>query len=248
MTLREQLAESGQNLFRKRSWLPLLILGVVPAVFFDFDYPFRRHDVQELWTFLCIGIAVVGQILRFITIAHVPPRTSGRNRKAQVADALNTDGTYSIVRNPLYLGNFLTWLGLAAVPHSPWPWLAVALVFWIYHERVILAEEAFLESKFGDEFREWASRTPAFIPDLRLWRSPELGFSFRTALGREYVNLFAVFTGFAAFDAIADSAAEHHLHIDRNWAIAWILAFATFVVLRILKKCTQVFCVAGREW
>ncbi|MGB8874133.1 MAG: hypothetical protein WCC75_12145, partial [Desulfobaccales bacterium] len=44
----------------------------------------------------------------------LPPRgTSGRNTQGQVAETLNTTGIYSLVRNPLYLGNFLIWLGLS---------------------------------------------------------------------------------------------------------------------------------------
>ncbi len=247
MMLRDELVASGQALFRWRGWLPLLILVGVPSAFVQFRYPLGRHDAQEVWMLLCAGVAVVGQVVRFLTIGRVPPRTSGRNRRNQVADSLNTEGMYSVVRNPLYLGNCLTWLGLAAVPMSVWLWVSVALVFWIYHERVIMAEEAFLEGKFGVAFREWAARTPAFLPNLRGWRPSPLAFSFRTAVAREYVNWFAVVTGFTAFEAIADSAAEHYLHVDTPWAVAWGIALVLFVAIRFLKKQTMVLRVAGRD-
>ena len=248
MMLRDHLDASGRLLFRRRGWLPLLILLVAPTAFFRYSYPWQRHDLQEAWTFLCIGVALLGQVVRFLTIGQVPSRTSGRNRKEQVADSLNTDGMYSIVRNPLYLGNCLTWLGLAAVPHSVWLWVSVALVFWIYHERVIMAEESFLEGKFGSVFREWASRTPAFVPSFSRWKRAPLSFSFKTAIGREYVNWFALVSAFTAFDAAADSAAERHWHVDREWAIAWVIALVFFVAIRLLKKRTHVFRVAGRDW
>lgn len=248
MMLRDHLDASGRKLFRRRGWLPLLILICAPTAFVGFTYPWQRHAFQEAWTFVCVGVALLGQLVRFLTIGQVPSRTSGRNRKEQVADSLNTDGMYSIVRNPLYLGNCLTWLGLAAVPRSAWLWVAVALVFWIYHERVILAEEAFLEGKFGETFREWANRTPAFLPQPRLWRSASLSFSFKTAIGREYVNWFAVVTAFTAFDAIADSMAEHYWHVDVEWAVVWAVALILFVGIRVLKKRTLVFRVAGRDW
>jgi protein-S-isoprenylcysteine O-methyltransferase Ste14 len=246
MTLREHLEASGRVLFRRRSWLPSVILVGAPLAFINYRYPFHRHDVQEVWVLMCMAVAVIGQLIRFFTIGYVPPRTSGRNRKNQVADSLNTDGMYSLVRNPLYLGNCLSWLGLAAVPLSPWLWVSVALVFCIYHERVILAEEAFLEGKFGDTFRNWAAKTPAFLPNLRGWKRPELPFSFRLALGREYINWFSIFSGFAALDALADSAAEHYLHMDQPWAIAWGIAFVLFVVVRFLKKQTLFLSVPGR--
>jgi len=246
MTLRDQLEESGRVLFRRRSWLPLIILVAVPLTFLNYRNPLQSHAAQEAWIFVCMGVAVLGQVIRFLTVGHVPPRTSGRNRKNQVADSLNTDGMYSLVRNPLYLGNCLSWLGLAAVPLSPWLWISIALIFWIYHERVILAEESFLEGKFGDTFRNWAAKTPAFLPSFRGWKRPELPFSLRFAVGREYVNWFAIFSGFAVFDALADSATEHYLHMDLPWALAWGVAFSLFVGVRILKKQTQLLCVAGR--
>lgn len=227
--------------------MPLIILGAVPIAFFNYHYPFQSHDVQEIWVFVCIAVALLGQFLRFLTVGHARSRTSGRNRKNQVADSLNTDGTYSLVRNPLYLGNCLSWLALAAVPLSLWLWVSVALIFWLYHERVILAEESFLEGKFGDTFRAWAAKTPAFLPKLRGWKRPELTFSFKTAIGREYVNWFAMVSAFTAFDAVADSAAERHVHMDRNWAIAWCIALLVFLILRFLKKRTQVFSVEAKE-
>lgn len=236
--LRDHLEGTGQTLFRWRGVLPCLVLFAVPSAFAHFQYPFRDHAAQEIWTCVCLGIAVLGQAIRFVTLGYAPPRTSGRNRKAQVAEVLNTDGMYSIVRNPLYLGNCLTWMALAAVPRSPWPWIVVALVFWLYHERVILAEEAFLLGRFGDTYRHWAAATPAFLPRLRLWRTPARAFSFRAALGREYTNLFATISGFVVFEGLADSLAEHRVHLDLPWATAWGVALGLFLILRFLKKRT----------
>lgn len=246
--LRDYLEKSGQILFRRRGWLPLFLFAAVLPAFLNYSYPSRSHAAQEAWNLLCLGLASVGQVFRFVTIAHAPPRTSGRNRRNQVADVLNTEGTYSIVRNPLYLGNCLSWLGLAAVPQSFWLWICVGLVFWLYHERVILAEEAFLADRFGEEFESWAARTPAFLPNMRLWIRPTFPCSFRAALGREYVNWFTLISAFAALDAIADSAAESRLRFDPGWAISWGIALLLFVVVRFLRKRTNVLNDSGRVW
>lgn len=242
------MEKSGSQLFRHRSWLPILVIVAALPAFVEFEYLFKRHEAQEIWTFVCMLPVLVGQALRFVTVAQAPPFTSGRNRRHQVAEVLNTEGTYSIVRNPLYLGNCLAWLGLAAIPHSFWLLVSVALAFWLYHERVILAEEAFLESKFSEQFRHWAEKTPAFLPNPFLWRKTTVPFSFRTALGREYVNLFALTTAFALLDFIADSRAEGRLQLDTGWAVAWSIAFALFLVIRLLKKRTSLLNVPGRAW
>lgn len=244
----QAMERSGGRLFRHRGWLPILVIAAALPAFVEFDYLFHRHEAQEIWTFICVAPVVLGQTLRFITVAQAPPFTSGRNRRHQVAEVLNTEGAYSIVRNPLYLGNCLAWLGLAAIPHSFWLLLSVALAFWLYHERVILAEESFLVSKFGDQFRLWAEKTPTFIPNPFLWRKTSVPFSFRTALGREYVNLFALTSAFALLDFIADSRAERRMQLDQGWLIAWLIALALFVVIRVIKKRTSLLNVPGRAW
>lgn len=217
----------------------------LPA-FSQSHFPRNSHALQEVWNLFCLAVAMAGQALRFYTIGQVPAGTSGRNRQDQRADSLNTTGIYSLVRNPLYLGNCLIWLGVAAVPRSPWLFLSVALVFWLYHERIILAEERFLEDKYGEQFRRWAAVTPVFIPRLRGWRPPALSFSFRHALGREYLGVFGVLSTFVLLDVIEDSVGYHHLTLPLGWTLAWLLALAAFLVIRVLRKKTRLFRVEGR--
>ena len=88
--------------------------------------------------------------IRWVTIAFVPGGTSGRNTLGQRADQLNTSGMYSMVRNPLYVGNFVAILGVLICVKVWWLVAMFALLYWLYIERVIAVEEAFLEQKFGD--------------------------------------------------------------------------------------------------
>ena len=91
-----------------------------------------------------MAISFLGLAVRVYTIGCVPEGTSGRNVKEQRADELNTSGIYSIVRNPLYLGNFFICFGLVAYPApSFYMILSYVLLFLLYHERIIFAEEEF---------------------------------------------------------------------------------------------------------
>jgi len=246
MTLRNQLEYSGQWLFRHRSFLPLIVLAAALPALISRHFPAGSHVLQEWWNILCLTLALSGQVLRFYTIGQVPRGTSGRNRREQVANSLNTTGIYSAVRNPLYLGNCLVWLGLAAVPHSLALWLIVALVFWLYHERIIFVEEAFLDRKFGEEFRRWAAVTPVFFPRFNHWCAAVLPFSFRHALSREYLGTFAIVSAFAALDTLMDSAVLGHVVFPVSWSIAWLLCLAAFLVIRILRKKTRILQVEDR--
>ena len=51
-----------------------------------------------------------------------------------------------------------------------WLVLIVGIAYWLYAERLMLAEETFLEDTFGDAFSTWASRTNAILPRLSNWQ------------------------------------------------------------------------------
>jgi protein-S-isoprenylcysteine O-methyltransferase Ste14 len=77
---------------------------------------------------------------------------------------LITQGPYSIVRNPIYLGMFGMLLSTGLV-FSHW-WLAlIAIVFFLVGNRIrIRSEEKLLRETFGQKFDDYAARVPAFIP------------------------------------------------------------------------------------
>ena len=175
-----------------------------------------------------------------------PKGTSGRNVAEQKADVLNTTGIYSIVRHPLYLGNFFIWLGLSLFVQLAWVSLLCIFIFWLYYERIMFAEEEFLRKKFGDDYLTWAKTTPAFIPDFRRWRSSELAFSFRTVLKREYSGLLAVVASFAFLDIVSNLLHERRFDLDMHWRILLGIAVVIYVILRTLNRKTKVLHVEGR--
>ena len=64
------------------------------------------------------------------------------------------------------------------------------------------AEETFLISKFGSEYENWSSKTPAFIPKIASYTPTKSIFSFRKVLEGEYsgvYGIFAIFTLLLAF-------------------------------------------------
>jgi len=114
-------------LFRKRSYIPLLLYAVATlVVFLDSEALFHPPDL--LWSAICLVISLSGLVVRIMVTGTVPAGTSGRNTKGQLARTLNTRGIYSVVRHPLYLGNFLMWLGLILYVGHIWFWLVAILL------------------------------------------------------------------------------------------------------------------------
>jgi protein-S-isoprenylcysteine O-methyltransferase Ste14 len=87
---------------------------------------------------------------------------------------LATSGPYSIVRNPLYLGNFAGAVGFGFAVEQPYLAALFALAFALFYPAVVAREEARLGEVFGERYREYVARVPRWIPDRSLYHEPAL--------------------------------------------------------------------------
>jgi protein-S-isoprenylcysteine O-methyltransferase Ste14 len=191
-------------------------------------------------------VSLAGLGVRIISVGHAPRRTSGRNTHEQVADSLSTTGMYSIVRHPLYLGNYLMLMGFVLFFHIWWLVLLTSCIYALYYERIMLAEEEFLRQKYGDTFEKWAASTPTFLPRLHGWKSPALPFCWRTVLRREYSGLFLITTTFFLLDTMAGWTVERSIKPDWLWISVFGFGLMMYLALRTLKKHSRLLHVPGR--
>ena len=121
-----------------------LILIAVAAVF---TVPGHQRVIWGL------AIALAGQLFRTFAAG-----TIFKNKR------LASTGAYSVVRHPLYLGNFLILAGFCLAAGNPWV-TGVVIVFWVvWYPAAIRYEDAKLERLFEDEWRQWSRGTWAVIP------------------------------------------------------------------------------------
>jgi protein-S-isoprenylcysteine O-methyltransferase Ste14 len=239
MALSHELEKVGNWFFRWRSYLPLLLLVLFLLALKDLTYLTQQKNINRLWELFCLAISVLGLAIRIMTVGYVPRGTSGRNTRKQVAEVLNTTGMYSVVRHPLYVGNFIMWLGISLFFHLWWFTLLIALIFWVYYEKIMYAEEAFLQKKFGSQFLLWAEKTPLFIPRFSLWQAPEMKFSVKSALKREYASFFAMIAIFTGLAFLSSLRVNKTLIPDPMWTFIFLTSLAFYLVVRFLKKKTQ---------
>jgi len=250
MGLSQQLEKQGNWLFRYRGQLPLvLFLLAAPVMLLQF----MSDEHVTAWTVVAVSCSVAGAIIRAYTIGTTPRGTSGRNTKQQVAESLNTSGIYSIVRHPLYLGNYLMWIGIVVFTCDLNFIVLVSLLYWIYYERIMMAEEAFLRNKFGAVFESWSGRVPAFLPALSGFRPPVTPFSPVSVLRREYSGWLATVIGFA-YVGYLRLLREYGLEITPasvewwgQWQWILMASIAVTIVLRSLKHYTSLLKEEGRS-
>jgi protein-S-isoprenylcysteine O-methyltransferase Ste14 len=117
-----------------------------------------------------LPIAIAGELLRCWAVGYSGVTTRG---DAVEAPKLVTAGPYAHVRNPLYVGNFMTAAGFAIAftgKNSPLARLgliagALGSMIGVY-ATIVPHEERFLRDKFGEEFERYCERVPPVVPQL----------------------------------------------------------------------------------
>ena len=79
------------------------------------------------------------------------------------ATAVVTGGPYRFTRNPIYVGFILMYLGISALANAILPILLLPAVQQLMRRGVIEREERYLESKFGDEYRQYKESVRRWI-------------------------------------------------------------------------------------
>lgn len=243
MRLSDRMAAQGKWLFSFRSIVPLTLIPLValalPQSRAAEDWLGTTGNLVFEWA--AIGVGLAGLALRCATVMFAPDGSSSRDTHRLSSSALNTTGTYSIVRHPLYLGAGMLWVGAVLSTRVWWLAAVVSLLYWVYIERIMMGEEAYLASTFGDQFTSWAASTPTFIPKFSRWRKPAGTLQWKRLLS-EHNALLALASSVTLFEFLEDAQ-----HGGETWAVwygdhpdlVWFLGVAIVV---------SILAIAIRRW
>jgi len=105
---------------------------------------------------VAIGLALILAGGHYFSLArtNIPPYKPALN--------LVTDGLYAWIRNPMYVGFGFITAGLAIVFASDWTLVLMVPAAIILHRGVVLREERYLETKFGEPYRQYMARVPRY--------------------------------------------------------------------------------------
>jgi protein-S-isoprenylcysteine O-methyltransferase Ste14 len=147
---------------------PLLFLGAL-ALGLVIDHlwplPFRvsrpgfAHDVSAAVAGLMVlaGLVLMVAGVRNFLRANTPVPTVEPTR------VLVTTGIHARTRNPIYVGMFLIYGGVALLVRSPWTLALIVPLALTVRYGVVAREEAYLEQRFGDEYGAYVARVRRWL-------------------------------------------------------------------------------------
>lgn len=235
------MIQIGNFFFRYRNWLFILLYALL---FLPSPELFTEASCGEhYWYWPLAGglfVTVLGQTVRGATIGLAYIVRGGKDKKVY-ADDLVTTGIFNHCRNPLYVGNILMLLGVGILANSLYYVGIVMPLFLFIYQAIVLAEENFLRSKFGQSFDDYCVRVNRWIPNIsglsKTFASME--FNWRRWVLKEYNTQFVWLAGIALLillkynEALLQSDREHANQL--LWVIIPALA-ASYLLVRYLKK------------
>ena len=144
------------------AWSRALVIGLLVFVVLK-SPPAGAHWVaklSEMLGFALLAAATLGRIWCHLFIAGT------KNGE------LSTAGPYSVVRNPLYLGNLLGIVGFGFAVEQPMLALLLGLIFGLFYPSVVAREEKDLLRIFGERYAAYCAVVPRWIPDWSQYQEP----------------------------------------------------------------------------
>jgi protein-S-isoprenylcysteine O-methyltransferase Ste14 len=145
----------GGWLFRHRTSLPLPVAIAILAV-----------PAGDAWRSpLIVGggvvVTLLGELIRFWGVHHIG--VISRTRSERLGPLIES-GPFALVRNPLYIGNILLWVGFALTARLVWLAPIVLVLLGAEYHAIVRWEETLLESRLGEAYVDYTARVNRWLP------------------------------------------------------------------------------------
>ncbi len=144
---------------------PLIFLsGLFLGGLIHWFNPFYVLPLEYLIFTRIAGIILIMLGLGIILNAKVKMKKAETNIEPwKPTNSIITDGIYSFSRNPVYLAMLVAYFGFMLIFNSLWFLPTLILVLFTMHFGVILREEKYLETKFGEEYTNYKNSVRRWI-------------------------------------------------------------------------------------
>ena len=147
----------GEWLFRHRTALPLPLAAVILGL------PAGEAAPSAILIAAGVAVTAAGELIRLWGVRHIG--AISRTRSQRLGPLVAT-GPFALIRNPLYVGNILIWVGFALSARLVWLAPLIVLLLGAEYHAIVRWEESLLVSRLGDAYRDYAARVPRWVPTL----------------------------------------------------------------------------------
>jgi protein-S-isoprenylcysteine O-methyltransferase Ste14 len=140
-------------------FLAALLLGLASDHLLPspFAVPERAGHAIIAGALIVIGLTLAATGIRNFSRSATPVPTNQPTR------VLVTTGIHGWTRNPIYLGMFLIYGGVGVAARSPWTLILTIPLALTIRYGVVAREEAYLERRFGDAYRNYKARVRRWL-------------------------------------------------------------------------------------
>lgn len=221
----------GNFLFKHRSFTPVPLIVLVFIVF-------RPIDMGEQNVIIDAGgllLSLLGEMIRVISVGYAYTGTSGRESYLR-AESLNVTGIYSIVRNPLYIGNFFMFTGMVVVFSN----IVAVLVFGVFlilqYYFIILVEENFLNETYGKNYETYCTRVRRIIPTFKDYKKNRNPFNLRKVVFKENDSVFNMLVMYVLVLLYKERVFSGSIGSPFYYIIPGVVFITGYVIIKIIKK------------
>jgi protein-S-isoprenylcysteine O-methyltransferase Ste14 len=154
-TTQDTTTRVGGWLFRHRTSIPL------PAALAILTLRVGEAPPSAALVGTGIAITVLGELIRLWGVHHIGAISRTRSERL---GPLVASGPFAMLRNPLYVGNIGLWVGFALTARLVWLAAAIFVLLAIEYHAIVRWEEALLESRLGQAYRDYAAHVPRWMP------------------------------------------------------------------------------------
>jgi protein-S-isoprenylcysteine O-methyltransferase Ste14 len=141
-------------------FIAALLLGLVSDRLLPRPFAVPGTDLVRWMTggsVILVGLALAAAGIRNFSRAATPVPSKEPTR------VLVTTGIHGWTRNPIYLGMFLVYGGIGIAVPSPWTLILTLPQVITIRYGVVAREEAYLERRFGDAYRDYKDRVRRWL-------------------------------------------------------------------------------------
>jgi protein-S-isoprenylcysteine O-methyltransferase Ste14 len=221
----------GNFFFKHRSFTPIPLIILVFILF----KPVNLEEKNIIINLAGLLISFLGETIRILAVGFSFEGTSGREMYLR-ADALNITGIYSLVRNPLYIGNFLMFTGLVVVFSNLFAVLVFALfIIWQYYF-IILSEEEYLKGKYGQEYESYCTQVRRIIPTFKGYKRNRNPFNLKKIIFKENDSIFNMLMMFLLVLLYKERIFNGRISRPLDYIIPGGVLIIAYVIVKVIKK------------